>query len=355
MPQTKTTYDNLLEPPRTPDLFLQFPPEGFAVGLSPQGMPFFRTEFDLLTSFEKNAVLRLRKLPLYRTWSRLLRVHACFAGTTATEYALLPKGVAAADILSGLRTAGREDSLTIIKDLPCASPLLSEEENALADALASEAAAQGFIELQGQALAYVPIDFQSVNQYLERLSAARRKDLRRKMKQYGTLAIETLPLGHPAFSRRDLPDELYAGYLEVFAQSHIHFDLLSPEFFAALLQNRDLKGMVVLYRRGGLLIGFNICFVHAGRLIDKYIGFRYPQAREANLYFISWLHNLRFALKNRLHTYIAGWTDPEVKAGLGARFTFTRHLVLVHNPLLRALLRPFRRLFEGDRQALEAL
>jgi hypothetical protein len=62
--------------------------------------------------------------------------------------------------------------------------------------------------------------------------------------------------------------------------------------------------------------------------------------------------NLEIALRHGCSTYVAGWTDPEVKAALGAQFTFTRHLVRVKNPVLRGVLRPLRRFFESDGRAL---
>jgi len=95
-------------------------------------------------------------------------------------------------------------------------------------------------------------------------------------------------------------------------------------------------------------VGWNLCFVHGGKLIDKYIGFAYPQARQHNLYFVSWMVNLEYAVAHGLQFYVAGWTDPEVKAQLGARFTFTRHAVYIRNPLLRALGRRCAHWFESD-------
>ena len=85
-------------------------------------------------------------------------------------------------------------------------------------------------------------------------------------------------------------------------------------------------------------------------MIDKYIGLSYPAAREANLYFVSWMVNLEYALERGLSHYVAGWTDPEVKAQLGARFTMTQHAVFIRNPLLRALGRRFAGHFESDSQ-----
>jgi hypothetical protein len=117
-----------------------------------------------------------------------------------------------------------------------------------------------------------------------------------------------------------------------------------------VLQDAEGGGVVFAYKVDGALIGYNLCFVHNGMLLDKYVGFSYPAAREHNLYFVSWLHNLRYALERNLSHYVAGWTDPEIKRHLGASFTFTRHAVYIRNPLLRHALRPFKRFFESDSQ-----
>ena len=153
-----------------------------------------------------------------------------------------------------------------------------------------------------------------------------------------------------AFADQARIDECYALYLTVFAQSEIHFDCLSREFFASVLRDAASGGIVFEYRHADRLIGYNLCFVHDGKLIDKYVGFRYPEARDCNLYFISWLVNLEYALAHGLSHYVAGWTDPQIKAYLGASFTFTRHAVYVRNPLLRRLARRFGGYLEGDRQ-----
>ena len=63
---------------------------------------------------------------------------------------------------------------------------------------------------------------------------------------------------------------------------------------------------------------------------------------------MSWFVNLDYAVQQGLKFYIAGWTDPEVKAQLGAKFTFTRHLVWIQQPALRYVLGKFKHLFEAD-------
>ena len=352
---SETAYRNLLESHVFTNLFALYPPKGFACRVAPAGTPVFSTSFDLLTTLEKNARNRLARAPFFRLWSQLLRFSTCFIGTSITEYAPLPASLDAEALLAGIMEEyARGRPLTIIKDLPLASPFLVEEDNDFASCLAAVAAKRGFIEVEGQALAYVRIDFQSMDEYLGRLSASRRKDLRRKLKKRALLDVQTAPLGDARFFDPAFLDELYAMYLEVFEQSEIHFDLLSRNFFAALLQQDHIEGVVFLYRHGERLAGYNICLVRNGLLIDKYIGFSYPLARELNLYFISWMVNLEYALGCGLQAYIAGWTDPEVKANLGASFTFTRHLVWVRNPLLRRILYSLRRFFESDGRAIRA-
>ena len=118
------------------------------------------------------------------------------------------------------------------------------------------------------------------------------------------------------------------------------------------MQDKTSNSVIVTYRHDGKLIGYNICFIENNALVDKYIGFDYPAAREFNLYYISWFYNLEYALQHGLKRYIAGWTDPKVKADLGATFTFTKQLVYIRNPLLRAILKRLSSHFESDRQHL---
>jgi hypothetical protein len=108
-------------------------------------------------------------------------------------------------------------------------------------------------------------------------------------------------------------------------------------------------GIVFLYRRGEKLIGWKLCFVCRGNIVDKYVGFVYPDARDAGIYFLSWFHCLEFAIRNGLENYVVGWTDAKVKAYLGAKFTFTKHAVYLRNPLFRFVLKHFQRWFEHDK------
>lgn len=342
-------YATALEPDALIGHFLAHPPRGFAVGCTASGLPSFLAPFDLLTTADDALRQRVCRLPFYARWGRLLRWRTRFVGCTVSEYTPLPAKIPPDTLARELIDAyGRERPLLIVKDLPRDSPLLDAAANAQAGALAAALAARGFVLLAGMPLAWVPIDFASVDAYLGRLSAARRKDIRRKLRARAHLDIAMLPTGAPCFSDPRVVAEYYALYLNVHAQGTVHFDLLEEAFFRHVLQDTASGGVVFTYRSGGRLIGWNLCYVHAGKLVDKYVGFAYPAAREHNLYAVSWMHNLEYARTHGLTHYVAGWTDPQIKAYLGARLSLTRHAVYLRNPLLRALLRRLARHFEGE-------
>ncbi|WP_417284746.1 peptidogalycan biosysnthesis protein [Comamonas sp.] len=344
------SYRNQLEPAGLLQQFAKHPPEGFAL-LQDGPAPAFTAPFDLLTTADDALKARLLSFPGGKWLGSRLRLSTDFVGTTVSEYALLPQAVDAAALAGQLRARAGRTLLSIVKDLPQASPLLDDADNAFAKELIEALAAQGFIAVEGQALAYVPLDFSSLDGYLAGLSKSRRSNLRRKLKSRAQLQIRRIPTG-PDFASDECVDAYYALFEAVYAQSEIHFDKLGRAFFAALLRDAGNGGLVFEYRdlASNALLGWNLCFEHQGKLIDKYIGLSYPAAREADLYFVSWMVNLEYALERGLTHYVAGWTDPEVKAQLGASFTMTQHMVYVRNPVLRALGRRFAGHFESDSQ-----
>jgi len=343
-------YLNQLEPDALVDRFAEHPPIDFSV-LQVADTPAFVAPFDLLTTADDDARAKVTGAPGYRWWGWLLRWRTAFVGTTVSEYALFPRSAQPEALATALRDGlGRQQRLMIIKDIPQASPLFDASAADWCRRFAQACEAAGFLLLEGQALAYVPIDFASEDDYLARLSSGRRKDIRRKLRKRDDVAVASVQCGDSLFDDDAVVDAYYALYENVYAQSEIHFDKLSRAFFAAVLRDPSNGGVVFVYRHQGEMIGWNLCFVVEGKLIDKYVGFAYPQAREQNLYFTSWFHNLAFAREHGLTHYVAGWTDPQVKSYLGAQFTLTRHAIYLRNPLLRMVARKLGKFFESDSQ-----
>ncbi len=337
---------NLLEPARLIRHFGLTPPEGFScLGMEP---PVFRARFDLLTTLEPRVRKRIDALPLARLWRRSLRVASTFVGTTVSEYALLPDAAPTAVLSSLLAATG--DLLVIVKDLPVEAVLVGDAALAQANRYADACSAAGFVLVDGQALAYVPIDFASIDEFLSRFSHSRRKTLRRKLRSRREVEVEAIDTGDVRFEDEAFVSSIYALYRNVYDQSEIHFDLLTEPFFRAVLRDPECGGTLFCYRAAGRMIGWNLCFANDGMFIDKYVGFEYPAAREYDLYAVSWFHNLEFARAHGHRVYVAGWTDPDVKRQLGARFTPTLHAVRIRNPLLRFMLKCSKRWFEPDRR-----
>ncbi|MEO8747195.1 MAG: GNAT family N-acetyltransferase [Rhodanobacter sp.] len=342
-------YIAQLEPGHLLAQFLANPPVGFLAERMPCGVPTFVAPFDLLTTLDDALRRRVVRLPGYRLWGHWLRWRTRFVGCTVTEFmplpAAVPAGQLAADVLDTWR---RDCALLVVKDIAQASPLLDAAANEYADAFSQACVARGCVLLEGMALAWVPIDFASMEDYLARLSHSRRKNIRRKLRARDALSIECVPTGSSLFADPIVLAQFYALYCQVYQQSEIHFDLLSEAFFQAVLRASGSGGLVFTYRRDGELIGWNLCYVHRGMLVDKYIGLAYPQAHEHNLYVVSWIENLEYARRHGLSHYVAGWTDAGIKRQLGARFSTTRHAVYLRNPLLRFVFRRCSRLFESD-------
>jgi hypothetical protein len=340
-------FRNLIEPAGLVHTFQKHPPEGFRVVDLCSGVPAFSASFDLLTTVEPSVRRVIDALPFAKRWRPLLHARTCFIGTTVSEYALFPAHVSPEEIAQCIvASVGADYPFVIIKDVPGDSVLVGEDAFAWSQKLAEACAGLGYVTLEGQDLAYVAIDFSSAEEFLARRSHARRKNLRRKLRSASALRVEEIPAGSAILTDAMIA-RLYDLYLNVYRQSEIHFDLLTRDFFRALFLDSDSGGIVFLHYREDALIGFNLCFRTETMLIDKYIGFAYPQAHEHNLYTVSWFHNLEYALARGLRYYVAGWTDPEVKRELGAEFTVTRHLVYVRNRFLRAILARSKRLFES--------
>jgi|GEM_PF-101804 len=344
------------EPAYLSDLFFRFPPRNFTAYRAANGLPLFSCLFNLLTTLEPEQLRRLKTHSFYPRLAKFLSYRTLFVGTTVSEFTPLPQefsASAARNTVSGLLRQAKKYPFLIVKDLPReASSLISPELVSEAQRFDRALAAKGFMSVEGQALAYVPVDYADVDEYIARFSKTRRKDFRRKMKAGERLKIDILYKGDSAFYDRAQLAEYYRLYEQVYRQSEVHFDFLSPDFFKALLQEAGEGLRFITYRdEAGRLIGYNICFIVGDRLVDKYIGLDYPAATDYSLYFVSWFFNLSYARRQGLSYYIAGWTDPQVKAYLGAKFVMTRHRVYVRNPLLRTILRPLRPLFESDAAA----
>ena len=209
---------NLIEPPRLIDLFRAHPPEGFVALDLGGGAPAFSTPFDLLTT----APLAVRRT--LGALSRVLRPNTAFVGTTVSEYALFPADEPPERLAGDLMSAAAQYPFVIVKDIPTEATLVGDSAFQYSRRLADACRRRGFVLVEGQALAYVPIDFASTDHFLGRLSHARRRNLRRKLRSRVALQVEEIATGDGRFQDEVFLDAIYALYLNVYRQSDVHFD-----------------------------------------------------------------------------------------------------------------------------------
>ena len=73
-------------------------------------------------------------------------------------------------------------------------------------------------------------------------------------------------------------------------------------------------------------------------VVDKYFGMEQETGKAMNLYFLSWLENVRYCLEHGFEHYLAGPAAEAVKCRLGTRMVPTWVYVRHQNPWLHRLL-----------------
>lgn len=298
--------------------------------------PFFRLTYRLDTPLQG----RMRSLgdTLFRHLPRLVTLKALCVGSPYAERCHL--GFAAT-----LDAAGRAEAfaclaealqrqvaverahLSVWKDL---APVEDREAGFLPGA--------GFARLASLPVAVLDLPFTDEAAYLASLSAATRRDIRRKLAKAGEVRVEF---------RSDitgLEQDIAGLYEETRAQSGLDYgdlELLPPGYFAAISRALGQRAMFALYWVGTELAAFNLLLVEGDRVIDKFLGMRYPLAREHNLYAVSWMANVRFCLERRIGLLQSGQTAYASKLRFGSRLVpstiYVRHRAAALQWVLRRL------------------
>ncbi len=254
---------------------------------------------------------RYVKLPLMGLGSPLAdRCHIGFASHLDTQQ----RQTAARALLAGLEAYATREGVEILalKDI-------ADRDIAATDAALEAAHFTRVGSLPVAVLDLTP--FKSEDAYLASLSAATRKDIRRKLKGAGAIRVE---------ERRDISDveaQIVALYDSTRGQSGFDygdFEKLSPQYFRDVVANLGNRAVTMLYWLGDDLIGFNLLFIEPGfvgrgRMIDKFIGMRYPVARDHNLYVLSWMTNVRYCLAHDIALMQTGQTAYSSKLRFGSR------------------------------------
>jgi len=170
-----------------------------------------------------------------------------------------------------------------------------------------------FNRVQCQSFARLSINFNSLEEFLSRLSKAARKDLRRKMRVSHEVRVIR--------SRDIFPflDRIYNLYLETVSRSPMRLSAHNRLFFEKIC-DRVPGAEYVLYFVREELAAFNLLVAKREAMVDIYFCMDYELGRKYNLYVLSWLENVRNCVERKIPFYHAGQGVEKTKAHLGAAF-----------------------------------
>lgn len=211
---------------------------------------------------------------------------------------------------------------------------------ARADEISDVLSEKGYVRLPSLPIAALDLSgMRDVEAYLASLSSGTRRDLRRKLRVASQVRLE---------DRHDISDiksELLALYQNVRAHSRLDYgelEELPDGYFAQVARHLNDRALFRLYWAGSTLVAFNLLLIEKDRIIDKFIGMRYPQARELNLYALSWIENVRLCLALGVRTLQSGQTAYREKLRLGSQLVpssiWFKHAGPLTHRLLRALV-----------------
>jgi hypothetical protein len=330
-----------------------FPPPAFtfqAIAVMAQNRvvaaaPIFRVTYRLDTPLQgrwrrigewlNRHVPRLVNMPIMALGSPL--ADCCHLGF-APDLSVSERMTAMRVLIAGL------DAHAVSQDVPIlAVKDLADRDFAAADLPLKEAR---FTRVPSLPVAALDLPFASEGEYLATLSAATRKDIRRKLKTAALVRVEMRT------SIAGIESEILSLYDETRSQSGLDygdFEKLSPDYFRGVMQNLGDRTVLMLYWAREELIGFNLLFVEKERVIDKYIGMRYPQAREHNLYALSWMTNVRFCLERGIRCLQTGQTAYASKVRFGSRLDKSWLYYKHRGRLMNGLFRTFGPLVSPDK------
>lgn len=301
--------------------------------------PAFLTEYPLETTLAGPA--RRVADGLRRVAPDALTLRLACIGSPCTETALLGFDPGVTDtekpqllrhIVAGLeQTAARERcGLLGIKDV-------AEDKGGL-----WSSAAPGYRIIASLPSASLDIDFTSMDAYLQGLSPATRKDMRRKLRALSEVRIEVRS------NIDNVLDGVTALYRETRARAEMALEDLTPAYFQGVLQRLGNRACCTLYWQGDDLLAVNLLLQDGDTLLDKFFCMNAERGRPLNLYFLSWFTNVRLCLDRGLAHYRSGQAGYENKLRLGSRITRTSNYFRHRNALLNSGLRLVAPLFAAD-------
>lgn len=200
----------------------------------------------------------------------------------------------------------------------------------------------GYRSVPGLPVAHLDIDFDTIDDYLARLSPGTRKDMRRKLRSFDDVRIEFRTDIH------GIVDAVLDLYRDTRARAAMQFEEMTPAYFINVLSRMRGRAVCALYYVGGNLLAANLLLQDAETLLDKFFCMDGAAGRGYNLYFLSWFTNIRLCLERGLKRYQSGQAAYANKLRLGSTLTSTAMYFRHRNAIVSGALHLAAPLFVSD-------
>jgi predicted N-acyltransferase len=196
----------------------------------------------------------------------------------------------------------------------------------------------GFVRVPTLPVATLHLPFKSEQDYLASLSSSMRSDIRKKMRALDHVQVTVIEdVGKAS-------DEIVALFQETKAKRKVDYaemDEVPDDYFREVLLSLGGRAKILIMRVEGEIACFSLFLEEKNRIIGKYVGMRYPLAREYNLYFLNWMLIVRRCIERGIQWLQTGQTSYRQKVRLGCKlkrsWVYFKHQGALMGPLVRAV------------------
>jgi len=141
---------------------------------------------------------------------------------------------------------------------------------------------RGFARAPSMPMTSLNIEYDDFGAYMQNaLPRSARWQLRKKFKATDGETIALTVTG----DARDVIDEIYPLYLQVFDRSKFRFEKLTADYFRRLGSEMKDKTLFFIWRRSEKVVAFSLCMVEGDGLFWEYVGLDYAVALDLHLYY----------------------------------------------------------------------
>jgi predicted N-acyltransferase len=193
--------------------------------------------------------------------------------------------------------------------------------------------------------------YRAFEDYMASLSQKRRNDFRRKLRS----------LKHVRFEFRSSLEGLETKLHRLFdntrmqpRQHHYNeFEELHPDYFRKVKQHLGDRLQVLLGWEGDELMSVATMLVGSEFIVGREFGMNYPRGRELNLYFLSILKSIEYAIERRMSALKMGVSLYSTKLQFGGRLERTWLYFRFRRALSNRIFGPLAPLFDFERNEPE--